>query len=118
MPEQVYTVSVAPFFGVEAPGQKERLAGDVGISFSCDPDAAHRLIDMALAEVARLQVRACAAWPRSAHALLTQHCVTPEWMGRVLCCAVWDDCMHASRAGRFMLERQQRPRCIQMRARV
>ena len=49
---------MAPFFGVEAPSKRRALAGDVGISFSCDPDAAHRLLEMALVEVERLQARA------------------------------------------------------------
>lgn len=53
--EQVYTVSVSPFFGAEAPSARGQLHGDVSIAFSCDPDNAARLIQMTLAELERLQ---------------------------------------------------------------
>lgn len=54
---QVYTVSVAPSFSAEAPcSTKNYTDGDVAITFSCDPDNAHRLIEMALCEMERLQV--------------------------------------------------------------
>jgi hypothetical protein len=52
---------VAPNFASTAPRELKRLQGDVSISFSCDPEAAHRLIDIALAETLRLQVRCCCA---------------------------------------------------------
>ena len=54
---QVYTVSVSPFFGVQAPGPADTLQGDVGINFSCSPANTHHLIDAAVNEVKRLQVR-------------------------------------------------------------
>ena len=53
---QVYSVSVGPFFGAAAPSDGQALRGDVSISFSCDPEAARRLVDMALSELERLQV--------------------------------------------------------------
>lgn len=53
---QVYTVAVGPNFSSSSPNELKRLQGDVSISFSCDPDSARRLIDMALAETQRLQV--------------------------------------------------------------
>ncbi|BDA41495.1 probable zinc protease PqqL [Coccomyxa sp. Obi] len=53
---EVYTVSVAPSFSAEAPcSAKNYTDGDVAIAFSCDPDNAHRLIEMALSEMERLQ---------------------------------------------------------------
>ncbi|KAK9820030.1 hypothetical protein WJX72_005269 [[Myrmecia] bisecta] len=52
---EVYTVQIAPFFGAEAPSRTGSVRGDVGISFSCDPATAHRLIEMALDELERLQ---------------------------------------------------------------
>ena len=53
---QVYSVSVSPFFGVQAPGPTPQLHGDLGINFSCSPANTHHLIDAAVSEVHRLQV--------------------------------------------------------------
>lgn len=52
---KVYSVSVSPFFGVQAPGPADTLQGDVGINFSCSPANTHHLIDAAVNEVKRLQ---------------------------------------------------------------
>ena len=54
---QVYNVSVSPFFGVQAPGPSPKMYGDLGINFSCSPANTHHLIDAAVGEVQRLQVR-------------------------------------------------------------
>lgn len=54
---QVYSVSVSPFFGVQAPGPSPQLHGDVGINFSCSPANTHHLIQAAVDEVSRLQAR-------------------------------------------------------------
>ena len=53
---QVYSVTVSPFFGVQAPGPSPQLHGDLGINFSCSPANTHHLIDAAVNEVHRLQV--------------------------------------------------------------
>ncbi len=52
---QVYSVSVSPFFGVQAPGPSHQLRGDLGINFSCSPANTHHLIEAAVDEVHRLQ---------------------------------------------------------------
>ncbi len=52
---QVYSVSVSPFFGVQAPGPSPQLHGDLGINFSCSPANTHHLIEAAVNEVHRLQ---------------------------------------------------------------
>ncbi|KAL3146657.1 hypothetical protein ABBQ32_000885 [Trebouxia sp. C0010 RCD-2024] len=52
---KVYSVSVSPFFGVQAPGPSPQLHGDLGINFSCSPANTHHLIDAAVSEVHRLQ---------------------------------------------------------------
>ena len=53
---QVYSVSVSPFFGAQAPGPSPQLHGDLGINFSCSPANTHHLINAAVSEVHRLQV--------------------------------------------------------------
>ncbi|MEW5319769.1 MAG: hypothetical protein WDW38_010898 [Sanguina aurantia] len=53
---EVYTVSVAPFFGCEAPSNTGDLHGSVSISFTCDPANKDRLIAMALDELSLLQM--------------------------------------------------------------
>lgn len=57
---QVYTVAISPFFGAEAPSRQGSLRGDVSIGFSCDPHNAEHLTELALSELERLQVNACA----------------------------------------------------------
>ncbi|DBA85638.1 TPA: hypothetical protein ACH3X1_005214 [Trebouxia sp. C0004] len=52
---KVYSVSVSPFFGVQAPGPSPQLRGDLGINFSCSPANTHHLIEAAVNEVHRLQ---------------------------------------------------------------
>jgi predicted Zn-dependent peptidase len=51
----VYSVSVSPYYGLEAPSSPPPLRGDCAVSFSCDPDAAWRLVELALEELALLQ---------------------------------------------------------------
>lgn len=51
----VYSVSVSPYLGLEAPSANLPLRGDCAVSFSCDPDAAWRLVELALDELASLQ---------------------------------------------------------------
>eukprot|EP00882_Tetradesmus_deserticola_P013219 GHRQ01014016.1.p1 GENE.GHRQ01014016.1~~GHRQ01014016.1.p1 ORF type:complete len:535 (+),score=251.96 GHRQ01014016.1:49-1653(+) len=52
----VYTVSVASFFGCEAPSSTgPKLWGDVSIAFTCDPANKDRLVELALATLERLQ---------------------------------------------------------------
>jgi predicted Zn-dependent peptidase len=53
---EVYSVQVGAFFGAEAPSVEHAVRGDVAINFSCDPDAAARLRELALDELSRLQV--------------------------------------------------------------
>jgi hypothetical protein len=48
-------VSVSPYYGLEAPSSPPPLRGDCAVSFSCDPDAAWRLVELALEELALLQ---------------------------------------------------------------
>lgn len=52
---EVYTVSVSAFFGAEAPSHKGNVRGDMAINFSCAPESAGRLVDLALDEVEALQ---------------------------------------------------------------
>lgn len=52
---EVYTCSVSPFFGCEAPSWPGPLRGDIAISFSCCPDSGARLSETALTEVETLQ---------------------------------------------------------------
>ncbi|KAL6755922.1 Metalloenzyme, LuxS/M16 peptidase-like protein [Haematococcus lacustris] len=52
---EIYTVSVSPFFGCEAPSIKGDVRGDVSISFTCDPANRQRLINIALEEVKAMQ---------------------------------------------------------------
>ncbi|KAK9855149.1 hypothetical protein WJX84_012364 [Apatococcus fuscideae] len=52
---EVYTVSISPFFGAEAPSRKGSVRGDVSVGFSCDPHNAEHLIELALSELERLQ---------------------------------------------------------------
>ncbi|KAA6421450.1 MAG: chloroplast processing enzyme, partial [Trebouxia sp. A1-2] len=47
---KVYSVSVSPFFGVQAPGPSPQLCGDLGINFSCSPANTHHLIEAAVNE--------------------------------------------------------------------
>jgi predicted Zn-dependent peptidase len=51
----VYSVSVSPYYGLEAPSTPPPLRGDCAVSFSCDPSAAWRLVELALEELAVLQ---------------------------------------------------------------
>ena len=51
----VYSVTVNPYYGMEAPSATPPLHGDCAVSFSCDPDAAWRLVELALDELAVLQ---------------------------------------------------------------
>ncbi|WIA32467.1 hypothetical protein OEZ86_003287 [Tetradesmus obliquus] len=52
----VYTVSVASFFGCEAPSStRAKLWGDVSIAFTCDPANKERLVELALTTLERLQ---------------------------------------------------------------
>ncbi|WIA12333.1 hypothetical protein OEZ85_012387 [Tetradesmus obliquus] len=52
----VYTVSVASFFGCEAPSSTgAKLWGDVSIAFTCDPANKERLVELALTTLERLQ---------------------------------------------------------------
>ena len=51
----VYSVTVQPYYGMEAPSATPPLRGDCAVSFSCDPDAAWRLVELALDELAVLQ---------------------------------------------------------------
>ena len=51
----VYTVSVAPFFGCEAPSHSGPIRGDLSIAFTCDPANKNKLVDMALAGLEQLQ---------------------------------------------------------------
>ena len=51
----VYSVTVSPYYGMEAPSATPPLHGDCAVSFSCDPDAAWRLVELALDELAALQ---------------------------------------------------------------
>ncbi|KAL2635876.1 hypothetical protein R1flu_007355 [Riccia fluitans] len=52
---QVYSVSVSAFLGGSRPSRTGNVRGDVAINFSCDPDSAWKLVDLALEEVTRLQ---------------------------------------------------------------
>jgi hypothetical protein len=52
---EVYTVSVSAFFGAEAPSRQGNVRGDMAINFSCAPENAGRLVDLALDEVEALQ---------------------------------------------------------------
>ncbi|BBN04021.1 zinc protease [Marchantia polymorpha subsp. ruderalis] len=52
---QVYSVSVSAFLGGSRPSRTGNVRGDVAINFSCDPDSAWKLVDLALDEVSRLQ---------------------------------------------------------------
>ncbi len=54
---EVYTVSVSPFFGVAAPSAKDIVSGDIALGFSCDPANSRGLIQAALEEICKLQVR-------------------------------------------------------------
>ena len=56
MPGQVYTVSIRPGFPATSPAMMDEIHGDVALTFVCDPDKAHALVDQALEEIARLQV--------------------------------------------------------------
>jgi len=52
---QVYSVSVSAFLGGSKPSRFGNVRGDVAVSFSCDPDIAWKLVDLALDEVKSLQ---------------------------------------------------------------
>lgn len=54
---EVYTVSVSPFFGAAAPSTEGVISGDVALGFSCDPANAKGLIQAALQEICKMQVR-------------------------------------------------------------
>lgn len=60
---QVYNVSVAPNFTNEPPSATTELQGDLKIGFTCDPEVVQLLIELALAEVERLQVLASRVLP-------------------------------------------------------
>lgn len=51
----VYSVSVTPYYGLEAPSAPPPLRGDCAVTFACDPAAAWRLVDLALDELELLQ---------------------------------------------------------------
>ena len=53
---QVYTVSIKPGFPATSPALTDTIQGDIALTFICDPDKAHVLIDQALEEISRLQV--------------------------------------------------------------
>jgi hypothetical protein len=96
---EVYSVSVSAFFGAEGPANKRCLRGDVAIYFTCDPAAAHRLRELALDELSRLQVsrgppRHSAEGPRGCPPAAEQ----PGTVGHLVWgCRNWKD---ASRTGK------------------
>lgn len=51
----IYSTAVSPFFGHSKPTKSGGIRGDIAISFSSDPDAALRLVDMAVGEVEAVQ---------------------------------------------------------------
>ena len=53
----LYSVSVSPFFELEAPSAKECLRGDVAVSFTCAPGMGRALAEQCLAALDELQVR-------------------------------------------------------------
>ena len=53
---QVYTVSMKPGFPATSPALIDEIQGDIALTFVCDPEKAHLLIDQALEEISRLQV--------------------------------------------------------------
>eukprot|EP01025_Chloroclados_australasicus_P009149 TRINITY_DN13521_c0_g1_i3.p1 TRINITY_DN13521_c0_g1~~TRINITY_DN13521_c0_g1_i3.p1 ORF type:complete len:1012 (-),score=156.71 TRINITY_DN13521_c0_g1_i3:256-3291(-) len=52
---EIYSCGVSIFFSVEVPWREGIVKGDVAINFNCGPDAVHRLTQMALEEMSRLQ---------------------------------------------------------------
>eukprot|EP00898_Chlorokybus_atmophyticus_P001425 jgi/Chlat1/2283/Chrsp17S02583 len=52
---EIYTVTVSPFFGGAPPRKPGILRGDMAISFTCDPQSASKLVDLALNELEELQ---------------------------------------------------------------
>lgn len=50
-----YGLQVSAYFGAEAPSREGNWRGDVAVYFSCDPESAWRLRDLALEELERLQ---------------------------------------------------------------
>eukprot|EP00850_Spirogloea_muscicola_P005254 SM000023S07710 [mRNA] locus=s23:983129:990756:- [translate_table: standard] len=52
---QVYSVAVSAFLGGSRPSREGSVRGDIAVSFSCDPQSAWKLVDLALEEIERLQ---------------------------------------------------------------
>lgn len=52
---QIYSVGVSVFLGGNKPSRVGNVRGDISINFSCDPDISSALVDLALAEILRLQ---------------------------------------------------------------
>lgn len=56
---EIYTVTASSFFGMEAPSREGNLRGDVAVRFSCDPQAAPRLVRRLLPPRPRIYLRSC-----------------------------------------------------------
>ncbi|XP_057968681.1 zinc protease PQQL-like isoform X2 [Malania oleifera] len=52
---QIYSAGVSVFLGGNKPSRVGDVRGDISVNFSCDPDIASMLVDLALEEVLRLQ---------------------------------------------------------------
>jgi predicted Zn-dependent peptidase len=52
---KVYSLSVSPFFGMEAPSSTPPFRGDCAVVLSCDPAAAWGIVDVIIAEIGAMQ---------------------------------------------------------------
>ncbi|KAL4571854.1 hypothetical protein LXL04_018620 [Taraxacum kok-saghyz] len=52
---QIYSAGVSVFLGGNKPSRVGNARGDISVNFSCDPDVAIALVDLALDEILRLQ---------------------------------------------------------------
>ncbi|XP_008797884.1 zinc protease PQQL-like isoform X1 [Phoenix dactylifera] len=52
---QIYSVNVSVFLGGNKPSRSGDVRGDTSVNFSCDPDIASKLVDIALEEIMYLQ---------------------------------------------------------------
>ncbi|CAI9259574.1 unnamed protein product [Lactuca saligna] len=52
---QIYSAGVSVFLGGNKPSRVGNARGDISVNFSCDPDVALALVDLALDEILRLQ---------------------------------------------------------------
>ncbi|PWA80900.1 insulinase (Peptidase family M16) protein [Artemisia annua] len=53
---QIYSAGISVFLGGNKPSRVGNARGDISVNFSCDPDVALALVDLALDEILRLQV--------------------------------------------------------------